>query len=139
MQNKLPPGKPYSGPSGALKKPSPWLAAEDIGNREVTVTIETAEIFSRVEFDQGRSEENVGALKFTGKDKRMVLNSTNRKALVNLYGMNTADWQGKPVVLYVDFKVRMMCKTVAGLRIKAPAGAQRNISAEPSLAGEISL
>lgn len=136
--SKLPQGQPYSGPSGALKKPSPWLAAEDIGEREVKVTIETAEIFSAVEFDQGRTEQNVGALKFVGKEKRMVLNSTNRKALVNLYGMSTADWQGKPVVLFVDFNVRMMGKKVAGLRIKAAPDSVRTISKPESLASEVS-
>lgn len=127
-------GEPYTGPSGALKKPSPWLAAEDIGNREVRVVIETAEIFKNVEFDQGRTEESVGALKFVGKEKRMILNSTNRKTLVNLYGMSAADWQNKPVTLYVDFKVRMMSKTVAGLRIKAASDSQKTVSKPESIA-----
>lgn len=131
--NKLPPGQPYAGPSGALKKPSPWLASEDLGDKEAIVTIETAEIFAAVEFDQGRTEENVGAIKFVGKEKRLVLNSVNRKALVNLFGMNSADWRGKKVALYVDFNVKMMGKKVAGVRIKACPESVRSISKAPSI------
>lgn len=128
----------YTGASGGLKKPSPWLASEDIGAAQVRVVIEAVEIYKGVEFDQGRVEESIGALKFQGKEKRMILNSTNRKALVNLYGMETRDWIGKPVLLVVDTKVRMMGKIVAGLRIKPAPDSVRNISKGESLAAEVS-
>jgi len=128
----------YAGPSGGLKKPSQWLASEDIADREVRVTIEAVEIYRDVEFDQGRVETSLGALKFAGKEKRMILNSTNRKALVNLYGMATADWIGKPVLLVVDTKVRMMGKIVAGLRIKPAPDSVRSISKPESMASEVS-
>lgn len=134
---KQPQGEVYTGPSGALKKPSPWLASEDIGDKQPRVVIETVEIFSNVEFDQGRVEASLGALKFAGKEKRMVLNSTNRKALVNLYGMNTGDWVGKPVVLFVDFNVKMMGKKVTGIRIKAAPDSVRSISQAPSMTEEL--
>jgi hypothetical protein len=121
--NKPPVPEVYSGPSGGLKKESQWLASEDIGlDKDVRVTIEDVERYSKVEFDKGRIEPKVGALKFTGKEKRMILNSTNRKILVRLYGMNTVDWRGKDILLYVDPNVRMMGETVNGIRIKpAPA------------------
>lgn len=128
---------PYTGASGGLKKPSPWLASEDIGAAQVRVIIEAVEIYKGVEFDQGRVEESIGALKFAGKEKRMILNSTNRKALVNLYGMETRDWLGKPVLLVVDMKVKMMGKIVAGLRIKPAPDSVRNISKPESLAAEV--
>ncbi len=127
----------YTGASGGLKKPSPWLASEDIGAAQVRVVIEAVEIYKGVEFDQGRVEESIGALKFAGKEKRMILNSTNRKALVNLYGMETRDWLGKPVLLVVDTKVKMMGKIVAGLRIKPAPDSVRNISKPDSLASEV--
>lgn len=127
----------YTGASGGLKKPSPWLASEDIGAAQVRVIIEAVEIYKGVEFDQGRVEESIGALKFQGKEKRMILNSVNRKALVNLYGMETRDWLGKPVLLVVDTKVKMMGKIVAGLRIKPAPDSVRSISKPESLAAEV--
>ena len=128
----------YHGASGGLKKPSPWLASEDIGAAQVRVVIEAVELYKGVEFDQGRVEESIGALKFAGKEKRMILNSTNRKALVNLSGMETRDWLGKPVLLVVDTKVKMMGKIVAGLRIKPAPDSVRNVSKGESLASEVS-
>lgn len=110
--------KIYTGPSGGLKKESAWLASEDIGEREVIVTIEEVEVYADVAFDAGRKEARVGALKFSGKEKRMILNSTNRKALVRLYGMETKAWRGKAVTLYVDANVRFGKERVSGLRIR---------------------
>lgn len=126
-------GKAYAGPSGGLKKPSQWLASEDLADKEARVIIETAELYDEVEFDAGRTERNVGALKFQGKEKRMILNATNRKALVNLYGMNTADWTGKPVIVYVDFKVKAFGAIKPGLRLKAAPDSVRTISKAPSI------
>ena len=120
MTTNQPTPKIYTGPSGGLKKDSQWLASEDIGTREVTVTIEHAEIYNDVAFDAGRREAKVSALKFVGKDKRMILNATNRKTLVRLYGMDTAQWQGKQVTLYVDMRVRQVGGGYGpGLRIKS--------------------
>lgn len=116
--NKPPIPEQYTGPSGGLKKDSPWLASEDIASKEVRVTIEDVERYKNVEFDQGRIEAKVGALKFAKAEKRMVLNSVNRKTLVRLFGMDTANWRGKDVLLYVDPDVRMMGKVVNGIRIK---------------------
>ena len=126
-------GKPYTGPSGGLKKPSQWLASEDLADKEARVVIEAVELYDAVEFDAGRTEQNIGALKFQGKEKRMIINATNRKALVNLYGMNTADWVGKPVVVYVDFKVKAFGTIKPGLRLKAAADSVRSISKAPSI------
>lgn len=120
MTTNQPTPKIYSGPSGGLKKDSQWLASEDIGTREVTVTIEQVEIYNDVAFDAGRKEAKVAALKFAGKEKRMILNATNRKTLVRLYGMDTAQWQGKQVTLYVDMRVRQVGGGYGpGLRIKS--------------------
>lgn len=120
MTTNQPTPKIYTGPSGGLKKDSQWLASEDIGTREVTVTIEHVEIYNDVAFDGGRKEAKVSALKFAGKEKRMILNATNRKTLVRLYGMDTAQWQGKPVTLYVDMRVRQVGGGYGpGLRIKS--------------------
>ena len=111
----------YTGPSGGLKKESQWLASEDIGSRDVTVTIEAVEKYTGAEFEGGR-KENVGALKFAGKEKRLILNSTNRRALVRLYGMETKDWIGKPVTLHVAKLKRTFGEREFGLRIRTEPG-----------------
>lgn len=108
----------YTGPSGGLKKDSPWLASEDVGDAELRVMIEDVSVHKNVAFDKGRVEPKVGALKLSGMVKRMVLNSTNRKRLVKMFGMDTKFWRGKWVTLWVDTNVKMAGEIVNGLRIK---------------------
>ncbi len=45
---------------------------------------------------------------------------TNWDSIEDLYGSDTDDWIGKPVVLYVDPDVRYGAKRTGGLRIKPP-------------------
>ena len=54
-------------------------------------------------------------------EKRLILNSTNIKALANVFrSTHTAHWRG-PVTLFVDEHVEYAGRQVGGLRIK-PAG-----------------
>jgi hypothetical protein len=131
---QAPRGESYAGQSGALKKPSPWLASEDIPiGTEKLVTIVDVLRHRNVKFDQGRVESNLGALKFAEFDKQMVLNSTNRKLLVRLFGTDTRNWRSQVVALYVDPNVRMAGEVVNGLRLKmAPRGSRA--STEPKAA-----
>jgi hypothetical protein len=124
MSTQVLPPASYSGPSGGLKKSTIWLASEDVGlDVELTVKILDVELHKNVKFDGGRTEEKVPALKFERQEKHMILNSTNRKMLVRLFGMDTKDWRGKWVALYVDPEVKMAGQKVNGLRIR-PAQAQ---------------
>ena len=109
----------FTGRSSEMKKNTPWLSSEDlIGRGDVPVEIEAVYRHSNVEFDAGRKEPVVYSVKFAKADKQLVLNSTNRKTLVQKFGVNVMDWTGKAVVLYVDTSVKMMGKTVSGVRIK---------------------
>ena len=109
----------FEGRSAEMKKDSPWLASEDlIGLGDVKVVIESVFRHADVEFDAGRKEKVVYSVKFKGKSKQLVLNSTNRKTLVGKFGVNVKDWADKEVILYVDPNVRMMGKVVPGVRIK---------------------
>ena len=109
----------FDGRSAEMKKDSPWLSAEDlIGLGDVAAVIEKVYRHQDVEFDGGRKEKVVYSIEFKGKKKQLVLNSTNRKTLVVLFGVNVKDWSGKPVKLYVDSNVKMMGKTVSGIRIR---------------------
>lgn len=119
MSNNIPTPEVYEGPSGGLKKETIWLASEDIGlNKEVKVKIQDVERYKNVTFDAGRVEPKVAALRFEKTEKRMVLNATNRKTLVKMFGMDTKEWRGKEIVLWVDPNVKMKGEKVGGIRIK---------------------
>jgi hypothetical protein len=116
--NQKPPGRPYTGPSGAMRE-SPWLAAEDIASvGDVKVEIEGVFQYGSVEFEAGRKKSNVFTVKFKGKQKELCLNSTNRRTLYRLYGSNTKEWTGKTVTLYVDPAVKVAGKRVGGIRFR---------------------
>ncbi len=113
--------EPYTGPSGGLKKPSDWLASEDLPlGKEVPVEIEDVRLFKNVKFEGGRVEAKVAALKFKGRDKMMILNATNRKRLIKMFTNDTTQWRAQAVRLYVDPKVKNPAggEPVCGLRIK---------------------
>jgi|DEB0MinimDraft_4_1074332.scaffolds.fasta_scaffold224898_2 hypothetical protein len=98
---------------------SPWLASEDImGHGELPVTIESVHRHKDVAFDQGRKKDVVYAIKFAGTKKQLVLNATNRKTLVRLFGSNVKRWKEQRVCLFVDDKVKLAGKFVNGIRIK---------------------
>lgn len=116
---KAPVGEPYTGPSGGLKKPSDWLASEDLPpGAEVAVEVEDVRLFRDVKFEGGRTEPKVAALKFTGKEKMMILNATNRKRMVKMFTADTKQWRKQKVTLYVDPAVKFAGQHVCGLRIK---------------------
>lgn len=114
-------GETYTGPSGGIKKPSEWLASEDLpAETDVEVTIEDVRRFKDVKFEGGRAVPVVGALKFAGKEKLMILNATNRKRLVAQYTTDTKKWRGVKVALYVkpDCKNPSGGAPIPGIRIR---------------------
>jgi hypothetical protein len=53
------------------------------------------------------ADEHKYVVNFHGHDKMLVLNKTNGKVLMKMYGKNTRGWLGKPITLVaatVDFK-----------------------------------
>lgn len=102
----MPAGDVYKGPCG-IGRESPWLTNEDIPHdRDVTVTIENVVLHPRLTMQGGRDKTNALSIGFVGKERRLLLNATNRKALAALFGANTADWFGKRVILHVEPDVR---------------------------------
>jgi hypothetical protein len=110
-------GEEFEGRSGEMKV-SQWLSSEDIQGQEVNVIVTACRKHKDVEFDKGRKEETVYSLEFKGKAKQMVLNSTNRKRMVELFGNNVKEWKHKEITLYVNENVRFAGKKVCGIRIK---------------------
>lgn len=118
MKTKSPPPEAFDGRTSEMRT-SPWLASEDLlGLGDVPAKIAGVYRHREVEFEAGRSEPVVYTVAFAGKSKQLVLNATNRKALVRKFGANVKEWIGKTVVLHVDDNVRLMGKTVCGIRIK---------------------
>ena len=86
----------YTGPSAAIKGDCPWLASEDIlGKGDIVVTIEACHAVQDAEFEGGRKED-LYTLSFVGAKKQLILNSTNRKTLVSLYGTNVGFKENYP-------------------------------------------
>ncbi len=115
----------FAGTVGQMRT-SPWLASEDIdGLGDVPATIEGVFKHTDVTMQEGRKEAKLFAVKFVGKDKQMVLNATNRKALAGAFGADVRAWKGKHVALYVQDGVRKpggaKGETCKGLRIRIVA------------------
>ena len=117
--NQKPKDEIFEGYSGEMRADSPWLAAEDIDGRgDVKVTIVACHRHKDVKFEEGRSVAVAYSLEFKGKQRRLILNVTNRRRLVAHFGPDVKAWAGKEITLYIDPKVRLMGKTVSGIRIR---------------------
>lgn len=92
--------------------PSTYLKAADLTGRNVQVTMN----YVKME-DIGGDHKPI--LYFRDKEKGLVLNKTNSNNISLLYGAETDEWSGKPVILYptmVDFQG----KSVEAIRVKGP-------------------
>jgi len=92
--------------------PSPHLEAADLMNADFTATI------LRVDYSEvGEDKETKGVVFFQEFSRSLVLNRTNLKRIIGLYGNETDDWAGKKIVLYpseTDFGGR----TVPCIRVR---------------------
>lgn len=103
-----------------------WLEKEDIGNRQVIVTIESISVH---EMGDGKRK---AAIHFVGKEKALLVNVTNAAAIEAITGTDEMDdWTGTRVVLYTDPNVMYQGKRVGGLRIKAVPAARQPAPAPP--------
>jgi hypothetical protein len=96
--------------------PSPNLQALDIGTDlgdNVNVTIKG---FDKCEV--GKEKQIRSRLFVEEFDRPLVINRTNVKALIDLYGNDTADWIGERFNLYVS-ETSFQGDTVRCLRVRA--------------------
>lgn len=109
----------YEGRTAAMRT-SQWLASEDLdGLGEVEVTIEAVYLHKDAVMQDGRKQPKLFAVKFSGKERQLVLNATNRKTLAGKFGTDTKAWKGQNVLLYVKDGVRNPAGgTTKGIRIK---------------------
>jgi hypothetical protein len=96
--------------------PSPNLQALDIGTElgdSVNVTIKG---FDKCEV--GKEKQVRSRLFVEEFDRPLVINRTNVKALIDLYGNDTSDWIGEQFNLYVS-ETSFQGDTVRCLRVRA--------------------
>lgn len=115
-------GKEFTGFANAMRQ-SPWLSCEDIsaaGGR-ATVVIERTNEHEDIKMEEGRVLPKCYSVKFVGKDRELILNATNRRALVSAFGLRVKDWVGKTIILYVQDGVRSpKGGKTSGIRISIP-------------------
>jgi hypothetical protein len=97
---------------------SDFLKADDIGSNFWTATINKVDM---KEFDDGSRKLFV---MFNDLEKGLVLNKTNADTIGDLYGKNTDNWVGKPVMLFT-MPVDYQGKKVNAIRVRAPAQNQQ--------------
>lgn len=92
--------------------PGAYLKADDLQQREVTCVIDT------VQLEEVGSEQKP-VVYFTGKKAGLVLNKTNCNTIAAVYGDESDEWHGRPVILYpttTDFQG----KRVECIRVRVP-------------------
>lgn len=91
--------------------PSKWLAAVELDESDLTVTI------TGIANEPVTPDESKWVLYFQETDKGLVLNKTNTRTIAALYGDDTDDWLDRPITLYptwVDFQG----KQVEAIRVR---------------------
>ena len=58
------------------------------------------------------------AVYFGGLDERLLLNKTNTNALLELFGNDSNEWEGKKITLYIDSVKMFDGEYVDGVRVK---------------------
>lgn len=84
----------------ALLNPSKYIKATDFQGKDVTVTLKSVKLEKLIREDN--TEETKGVVFFHETGKGWVLNVTNVKALVAMWGRETDDWVNKRVTLYPE-------------------------------------
>lgn len=92
-----------------------FLYAFDLGGKDATVKIARVEAGELTAVGGRKSKKPI--VYFDGKDKGLVLNSTNAKTIAALYTNYTEKWIGRSVTLYPS-TTEMAGETVECIRIR---------------------
>jgi hypothetical protein len=80
--------------------PSRYIKCADLLGKLVTKTIKKVAIDTLVRV--GGAKEKKPVIWFSDTEKMLVLNKTNCRAIIELYGKETNDWIGKKITLKPD-------------------------------------
>jgi hypothetical protein len=114
---------------------SKYLSAADLGDKKIRTRI--AKIRKEKMRQQNGAEQSKFVIYFTTLDKPMVLNATNKNALVDALGKVPASWGGADIGLYTE-NTQFAGKPVKGLRLrvlgpaKTAAAASKATPAKPA-------
>lgn len=92
--------------------PSKYVAASDLHGQDAPV-----QIVKIVQEEVGETKDVRPVLFFAGCQKGMVLNATNAKRIVRMYGEETDLWLGKTIVLY-ESETEFKGETVPCIRVR---------------------
>lgn len=92
--------------------PSKYLSAPDLGGKNIRVVVQNIEI-------EKVGNDTKPILYFRGKQKGLVLNKTNSKAIAALYGEEMDDWAGQELILF-SIMTDFQGNPVEAIRVRAP-------------------
>ncbi len=92
--------------------PSKYVAAPDLDGKNVRVTI------ARVEIEKV-GEDTKPVIYFQGKQKALVCNKTNAKAIAAAYGDEMDDWIGSELILF-PIMTDYQGESKPAVRVRAP-------------------
>lgn len=99
---------------------SPYLGAWDLQGRDVTVTISDVTPGKLPKAGTSKTD-SAPIIHFDGKDKGMVLNKTNMRAIGNITGsFKVNDWKGKQIILFAT-TCQFGANTVDCIRVRPNA------------------
>lgn len=110
-----------------------FLGSWDLdGRKSVVLTIREV-VAGEVKSERGTDKRPIASFEKT--PKRMILNTTNCKAIAKMYGDTIEDWSGKRVEVFVA-PVSVGGETVDALRIRSRVPSGPATTAAPDLAPE---
>ena len=108
---------------------SKYLSAADLGDKKIKTRI--GKIRKEPMRQQGgKPERSKFVIYFTTLDKPMVLNATNKNALVDKLGKVPANWVDAEIGLYTE-NTQFAGKAVKGLRLRVLGPAKTSAKAAP--------
>jgi hypothetical protein len=102
-----------------------YLGAEHLGTTTPTVTI--ADVRKEEIADEKGALRTKAVVHFMGTNRSFILNRTNALTIAAMFGMETATWAGKRIVLYAT-EVQLGRERVAGVRIKGSPDIEKDIT-----------
>jgi hypothetical protein len=91
-----------------VPRKSNYISGEDIaGLGDITLTIEWAGHVTDTVTEAGRQvkREDLPVIRFVGRSKGMICNSTNRTRIMRMHGREIDNWAGKEITLYTVKRV----------------------------------
>ena len=94
---------------------SKWMAKEDVPQQGVDLLMRAV-----TQESVGEDLEDKVALHFHGSYKPLLLNRTNTRIIMSLYGPKTDAWVNQPICVYNDPTISYAGRLTGGVRVRMP-------------------